>query len=220
VREGDAERVLIVQELEAPRAKRRGGRRLRPVDPGEPGEVPITRVTVTGESFADAGGGSAWLREISADRERVVGEVRHATRAVNRALGALRAAAEDPLVQEVGASRALAIRLGHGSGDELVEGRWTEAREVPSPRRGRLDDVEPQSRVAAVLAGRDEVHPAETLILRARLDAEQGRTAEARYGLRAARTALDEQPSERSKQIRRHLETLRERLEGDGDEES
>ena len=102
-------------------------------------------------------------------------------------------------MQEIGASRALAIRLGHGSGDELAEGRWTEASELPRPRRGRLDDVEPQSRVAAVLAGRDEVHPAETLMLRARLDAQQGRSAEALYGLRAATAALEERPS-RAKQ--------------------
>ncbi len=61
--------------------------------------------------------------------------------------------------------------------------------------------------------GRDEVHPAETLLLRARLDAQQGRTAEARYGLRAATAALEERPSERSKQIRQQLEALRERLE-------
>jgi hypothetical protein len=174
-------------------------------------------VTVTGETFADASEGSAWLKRISADRGRGADEIRRATRTLNRALGALRAAAADPLVQEVGASRALAIRLGHGSGDELAEGRWTEARDVPRPRRGRLDDVEPQSRVAAVLAGRDEVHPAETLLLRARLDAQQGRTDEALFGLRAATAALEERPSERSKQIRQQLEALRERLEADGE---
>jgi hypothetical protein len=174
----------------------------------------VTRVTITGPTFAGAGEGSAWLSEVTADRSRGADEVRRATRTLNRALVALRAAAEDPLVQEVGASRALAIRLGHGSGDELAEGRWSEAREIPRPRRGRLDDVEPQSRVAAVLAGRDEVHPAETLILRARLDAEQGREAEARYGMRAAIAALDEQPSKHEKQIRGHLESLRKRLDG------
>ena len=110
--------------------------------------------------------------EATGNRERGAEELRAATRIVNRALSALRAEARDPLVQEVGATQALAIRFGHGSGDELAEGRWTEARELPRHRAvGRLDDVAPQSRVAAVLAGRDEVHPAETLMLRARLDA-------------------------------------------------
>jgi hypothetical protein len=148
------------------------------------------------------------------DRERAIEEIRAATRIVNRALSALRASARDPLVQEIGASRALAVRLGHGSGDELAEGRWTEAKELARPRRGRLDDVDPQSRVAAVLAGKDEVHPAETLMLRARLDAEQGRMGEARYGLRAARAALEEEPAERQKELLKQLEAAEERLTG------
>ena len=179
----------------------------------------MTRVTVTGVALDDPAQGSDWLKEVHGNRARGTEELRAATRIVNRALSALRAEARDPLVQEIGASRALAIRVGHGSGDELAEGRWTEAREMPRPRRGRLDDVEPQSRVAAVLAGRDEVHPAETLILRARLDALQGRHLEAAYGLRAARAALEEVPSDRSKELREHLETVEERLESRSDGE-
>jgi hypothetical protein len=139
-------------------------------------------------------------------------EVREATRIVNRALSALRAAAGDPLVQDIGATKALAVRLGHGTGDELADGQWTEARELGRPRRGRLDDVDPQSRVAAVLAGRDEVHPAETLMLRARLDLQQGRRTEAVYGLRAARAALEEQPSSRRKELLKELAAIEERL--------
>ena len=203
-----------MQELGAPRPKRRGGRRLKPVDPDEPGEVPVTRVTVTGVTFADAGEGSAWLGEVSGDRQRGADEIRAATRIVNRALSALRAAARDPLVQEIGATRAMVIRIGHGSGDELAEGRWTEAREVPRPRRGRLDDVDPQSRVAAVLAGRDRVHAAETLLLRARLDAQQGRPEEARYGLRAARAALDESPEPAPKELLAELDEIEGKLVG------
>jgi hypothetical protein len=68
--------------------------------------------------------------------------------------------------------------------------------------------------VAAVLAGRDEVHPAETLFLRARLDAEQGREAEARYGLRAAKAALAERPSD-DKQLRKQLEAVEKKLAAD-----
>jgi len=186
---------------------------MRAVDPGGPEDVPVTRVTVTGLAVTDAGEGSAWLRETTGDRGRGAEEIRDATRIVNRALAALRAAARDPLIQDVGATKALAIRLGHGSGDELAEGRWTEAKEVPSPRRGRLDDVEPQSRVAAVLAGRDEVHPAETLLMRARLDAQQGRRDEARLELRAARAALEERPSSRQRELLEELAAVEERLE-------
>ena len=172
----------------------------------------MTRVTVTGAALEDRSEGSAWLKEAVGDRDRGTEELRAATRIVNRALSALRAEARDPLVQEIGASRALAIRFGHGSGDELAEGRWTEASQLPAPRRGRLDDVESQSRVAAVLAGRDEVHPAETLMLRARLDAQHGRDAEARYGLSAARTALEEVPGPRRKQLLEELASIEERL--------
>lgn len=213
VRDGGEERVLIVQELGGDRPRRRGRRRPRPVDPAPPEQVPVTVATVTGRSLESAREGSAWLARTLRDRERATEEIKAATRVVNRALGALRAAAEDPLVNEIGATRALAIRVGHGSGDELAEGRWTEARELPQPGRGRLHDVEPQSRIAAVLAGRDEVHPAETLALRARLDAEQGRHPEARYGMRAAEAALEELPTKAGVRVRKQLEAVRRKIE-------
>jgi hypothetical protein len=217
VREGDAERVLIVEELGAPRPRRRAGRRSKPIDPEGPGEIPVTRVTVTGEHIEDPEQGAAWLKKMMGTGGGGADEVRAAIRIVNRALSALRAAAGDPLVQDIGATKALAVRLGHGTGDELAEGRWTEARELARPRRGRLDDVDPQSRVAAVLAGRDEVHPAETLMLRARLDLQQGRRAEARYGLRAARAALQEHPGTRQKELMKQLAAIEETL-GDNPE--
>ena len=207
--------MLIVQVSGAQRAERRIRRRGKRVEPGESESVPVTRLTVTGERVADAAEGDAWLDQVLRSAGRAPGEVRSATRVVNRALSALRAGAGDPLVQEIGASRALAIRIGHGTGDELAEGRWTAARELPRLRPGRLYDVDPQSRVAAVLAGRDEVHPAETLMLRARLDAEQGRDAEARYGLRAARTALEELPTEREAKLRKQLDALEAKLRAD-----
>ncbi len=171
-------------------------------------------MTVTGEPLSDAAEGDAWIEATLSDRERAPAEIRDATRLINRALHALRAGARDPLIQEVGASKALAIRIGHGTGQELAEGRWTAARELPRMKIGRVDTVEPQTRVAAVLAGRDEVHPAETLILRARLDLEQGRDAEARYGLRAARAALEDRPSD-DKYIRKQIELVERKLAGD-----
>ncbi len=210
MRDGEAERVLIVEELGAARPRRRSGRRSKPIEPGDPGETPVTRVTITGERLQDPAEGAAWLKRMMGGEG--ADEVRAATRIVNRALDALRAAARDPLVQDIGASKALAVRLGHGTGDELADGSWTEARELSRPRRGRLDDVDPTSRVAAVLAGRDEVHPAETLMLRARLDALQGRRAEAVYGLRAARAALEEHPSDRRKKLMEELASIEEKL--------
>jgi hypothetical protein len=201
-----------VEELGAARPRRRAGRRSKPIEPGDPGETPVTRVTVTGEKLDGTAQGSDWLKRMMGSGGEGAEEVRAATRIVNRALSALRAAARDPLVQEIGASRALAVRLGHGTGDELADGRWTEARELARPRRGRLDDVDPQSRVAAVLAGRDQVHPAETLMLRARLDAQQGRRAEALYGLRAARAALREEPAAPQQELMEELVAIEEKL--------
>ena len=176
--------------------------------------MPVTRVTVAGgRELADKPQAEQWLGAVLGDPDQRSAEVRSATRLINQALGALRAGARDPLVQEIGATRALAIRIGYGTGEELAEGRWTEARELPPPRRGRLDDVDPQGRVAAVLAGRDHVHPAETMLLRARLDQQQGRDAEARLGLAAARAALDQDPGPREAELREQCRALEKRLE-------
>lgn len=187
---------------------------MKAVEPTEPERVPVTVVTVTGNRLESSEDGSAWLKRVTQDRGQGAEEIRAATRIVNRALSAVRAAAGDPLVQEIGATRALAIRLGHGTGDELAEGRWTEATELPERRRGRLDEVDSQSRLAAVLAGRDSVHPAETLMLRAQLDAEQGRQEEARFGIRAAAAALEDLPSDGTPELRKRLEAIRRKIEG------
>lgn len=189
------ERVLIVKTRGAPRPAGRLRRRSRPVERAEPAKVPVTRVTVAaGERLADRSAADAWLERATATPESRNDAVRAATRLINRALNAQRAGSGDPLVQDIGATRALVIRIGYGSGDELVEGRFTEARELARPREGRLDGVDPQSRVAAVLGGRSEVHPAETMLLRARLDLQAGRLREASAQLRAAVGALRRHP--------------------------
>ena len=126
----------------------------------------------------------------------------------------MRAEARDPLIQDIGATRALKVRIGYGEGEALAEGRFSDARDIPPPRSGRLDDIDPLSRVAAVLAGRDEVHPAETLLERARLDTAQGRVSEARLGLAAARDALMSHPGDRDAKIRARIEEAERKLEG------
>jgi hypothetical protein len=47
---------------------------------------------------------------------------------------------------------------------------------------------------------------------RARLDAQQGRDAAARYGLQAARSALREEPGPRRDQLMKELVAIEERL--------
>jgi hypothetical protein len=74
---------------------------------------------------------------------------------LNRALEALREATEDPLIHDVGASQALAIRIGWGTGEQLADGDWTEAQQLPPPPTPRRASLDPQEHVARVLSGRE-----------------------------------------------------------------
>jgi hypothetical protein len=76
-----------------------------------------------------------------------------------------------------------------GRGDEVADGRWTDARVLPPVRprsERRAGALRPQERLAALLAGRDVALAAEELTLRARLDLDRGRTREAALQLRVA----------------------------------
>lgn len=133
-------------------------RRAKPVEPpAAPETVPVTRVTVArSEPFVDAAGAQSWLDETASDGKRRSAEAREALELLNRALDALREAAEDPLVSEVGLSGALAIRIGYGTGEELADGNWTEARQLPEPPQPPHLELDPQQKVAESLAGRGE----------------------------------------------------------------
>jgi hypothetical protein len=139
----------------------------------------------------------AWLERTLADDEARTAAVDAALHLLNRALHVQRAAAADPLVHEVGEPQAAAIRVGYGSGDGVVDSRWSDARELPRnpAKRHRSEQLRPQERLAAVLGGREAVNACETLILRARVDLDEGRTREAalqvRVGLEALLAELD-----------------------------
>lgn len=184
-READGDgRVMVVQALGAPKPAGRGRRRARPVASPDREAVPFTRVTVAGaERFADAEAAKHWLDQTAADADALRNQVRRAVKTIRLALDAYRAAAEDPLISEIGASRALAVRVGYGTGDQIADGAWTEARELPPAPPKRLGGIEPSARVADVLAGRRTVSPAETLFARVRLDMEAERPREAALGL-------------------------------------
>jgi hypothetical protein len=199
--------VLIVETLGAPNPGGRLRRRARRVEPGEAEPVPLTRATVARSApFRGEREAGSWLESVAGDAERRVAEVKAAVRLLNRALSAQRAAASDPLIQDVGASQALAIRIGYGTGDQLVDGGWSDARQLPPPPRSRREEIDPQERVAAILGGREEVHPAETLLLRARLDIEQGRPQAAAHELVGAKHALREVPSPPLEEMLRETE--------------
>jgi hypothetical protein len=174
----------------------RGGRgREREARP-EPAAVTTTRVTVidpiplSAESQA-----RAWLDEL--DRER---DVPAAVTIVNRVVHLHRIAAADPYVREVSAAQALVIRAGWGEGEQVAYGQWLHARELSiRPRRGsgrrrdRSWALRPQERLSALLSGRAGMLLCEELVLRARLDLDQGRLAHAAIGLdRALAAAVPE----------------------------
>ena len=187
--------VLVVAELSAPSDRRLRGRRPRRAEP-EPAPEPVAtgRATVVdAQPLGDEGDAVRWLAGSD------LGEVADA--AIVRVAGAVhlhRLVTADPAVPAVTRRGALVTRVGFGPGEEVAEGRWTEARTVPLPRprrRGR-SAVGTQERLAALLGGRDAALACEELTLRARSDVDAGREREAALQLRAAlAAALAELPA-------------------------
>jgi hypothetical protein len=154
--------------------------------------VPITTITVIRpDRFSDPDAASRWLTKLRDDRDEIDREVEEAVTVANRALHAHHTAAMDPYLPEASAEHALAVRIGHGLGDDLADGKWAEAIDVPaSPRRRRSEVLRPQERVAEVLAGRDQIAPYESLLLRARTDLDDGRVRDAALQLRVGLESL------------------------------
>jgi hypothetical protein len=102
-----------------------------------------------------------------------------------------RAATADPHVREVRREQAVVVRAGFGEGDQVADGRWVKALELPLvTRRARRDAaLRPQERLGALLGGRDAVLACEELALRARQDVDAGRRREAALQLDAALAA-------------------------------
>ena len=183
--EADVEHVLVLRTLGA-RERRLLGRRSRPAaEESEAAPVPTSRATVilASEAHEDEAAAKAWARRAGED------EVAGAVRALNAAIRAHRLAAADPAVREVSSRQALMVRVGYGTGDEVAEGRWTDARELEAERRQsrrRPSTMRPAERLAGILGGRDEALVCEDLTLRARLDLDHGRMREAALQLDAA----------------------------------
>ena len=116
--------------------------------------------------------------------------MRSAVALVNRAVHAHRAAALDPAAPDVSVAHALAVRIGFGTGEQLSEGSYADAVELPpSARLRRAESLRPQERVAEALSG-EPVPPHELLLLRARADLDAGRQREAALQLAAGLEAL------------------------------
>jgi hypothetical protein len=120
---------------------------------------------------------------------------------LNRALHAYRVASADSRAHGVGRSDAIVARIGYGAGEEVADGKWTDARELvdPGPRRRRSRIPAAQARLAALLTGRERALACEELALRARLDLDEGRDREAILQVRIAfEAALAELPADPS----------------------
>jgi hypothetical protein len=170
--------VLVIGGLEAPRRRRRRPRRAEP----EVTEVDVTRATVIGVSaLGDLDAADAWL-------DRAVGEeavVAEALAVLNTAVAAWRVSSGDPAVADATSERALVVRVGYGTGEQVADGEWESARKLPSPR-GPKSMLPRGERVAAILGGRDVALACEELVLRSRGDLDHGREREAALQLSVA----------------------------------
>jgi hypothetical protein len=182
------ESVLVISTLGAPERRRLGRRKPKTVTSAEPEPVPTSRATIVRATpFASTDEAAGWLSELDLDAE-----LDAAVTVLNRALHAHRVAAADPYVTEVSPARAVVARVGYGSGAEVADGRFGEARELPASGHGRprRSMEAPEERFAALLGGREEVLAAEELVLRARADLNAGRLTEAALQARVAVEAL------------------------------
>ncbi len=188
----------MVSTLGAPRAgpKLRRGKAQALASEAAPTPLPLTRVTlVRPRPFADDAAADAWLEEVCSDRDIWKRLAREAAEQLNRLIHAHRTAAGDHFLADVDPARAVAVRFGFGTGDEVADGRWRRANELSDTETRKLiqrdyEALRPQERIAAVLGGRESIGAHEDLIVRARGDLDAGRVSSAALGLSAGLDAM------------------------------
>ena len=209
---GDPQWVIVLRTLGARERRRFRGRRPRAVEEaGEADAVPTSRATlIHAEPLPGDEEAESWLDGLRRDADARENEVEAALAELNAVLRAHRAAAADPYAREVARWQANAVRVGYGSGEQVAEGRFTAAYEVPEARGRvrRAETLAPQERLAAILGGSDRVLVAEELVLRARLDLDAGRPREAALQARVALEALLAELPEGSADVAGHREAV------------
>jgi hypothetical protein len=182
--EAEPAHVIVIATLGAPERRRFTGRRR--AAPPQPDPTPVTTGRAT---IIDAGhpvhaetDARAWLARSSDD------ELAAGLAVLNRALHAYRLATADPGRHTVAADQALVARIGFGPGEQVADGLWTAARELPAPtpRRRRPRILAAQAQLAAILGARVAPLACEELALRARSDLDDGRPREAALQLLVA----------------------------------
>jgi hypothetical protein len=179
-----ASHVLVLATLGAPERRRLRDRRGRPTTE-EPPPAPVTtaRATVVDAEPVPLAEAERWLAGAGPE------ETARALAQIGRAVRAHRLASGDPAVHEPALAQALVVRAGHGAGEQVAEGRWGAARELPpapAARRRRVAGLQPQERLAALLGGHARPLACEELALRARQDLDSGQLREGALQLRAA----------------------------------
>jgi hypothetical protein len=165
--------VLVVGIVGAPAGERRRPRRARPAErETSPATVPLSVVTfVRGTSPFDAERAAASrLEETRFSEAEQLRWVRHGLTVLNLAIRGYRTGAPDPYALEVTRRDARRIRIGYGTTEDVQNGGWQAAFELPpapQSRSKRIERLRPYEAVAAVLSGKSEVLEAEDLLSRA-----------------------------------------------------
>jgi hypothetical protein len=182
--------VIVLRTLGAAERRRFRGRKPREVEGDDAEAVPTVRATLIRAGSLDDP--EDWLERLRKDTEARDAEVEAALRELNAVVRAHRAAAADPYAREVARWQANVVRVGYGSGEQVADGRFSAAYDVPEPRTRvrRADTLAPQERLAAILGGSSGVLVAEELVLRARIDLDAGRVREAALQARVALESL------------------------------
>ncbi|MGH2831442.1 MAG: hypothetical protein ACRDK2_01600 [Solirubrobacteraceae bacterium] len=174
----------------------------------EPARLPLARATIIDAVAADSQHhAQAWLKDLDPERQSA-----QATAALNRVLYAHRIATADPYVHEIYPAQAIVIRVGFGAGEQVADGHFHTARELPSARphwQRRASALRPQERLSVLLGARGQTLICEELTLRARLDFDQGRLELAALELdRAYTRALQELRDEQRPDLQARIEEL------------
>jgi hypothetical protein len=196
--------VLVIGVRGAPAGRLRLLRRPRAVDPDmDPATVPLTVVTfVKGTDPLDSAAAAAarldGLRYAEAAQDALVGE---ALGVLNLAIRAHRVGAPDPYALEVTRRDAREVVIGHGTTEEVQDGRFSQAFELPPPvplRLTRIARLRPTEAVATLLSGRGDVLEAEDVLARAVVDLDNARTRGAAHQAAAAMRLLRGELAERA----------------------
>jgi hypothetical protein len=190
--EGEVAAVLVLGTLGAPQPRRRRGRRGRSLEEAKPAAVPASRATVVhAEPFPSRDEAERWLGAVRGDEGVREDELDRALGVLNRAVHAHRVSAPDAALGDLSLARATVTRIGFGAGDEVAQGRFGAAWELPRGRSKTKRSMEaPEERFAAIVSGRETALPAEELVLRARADIDAGRPREAALQARVALESL------------------------------